>query len=143
VIWENERALPRVLRPRQAIPAPPLSMYTPAMLNAVDLEEHAYIDAPMAMLTKCAGRRAARADIMRYSNNEVVIDVDTDGDAWIVLNDIFLDWWHAELPEGPIPIYRANGIFRAVCIPPGHHALRFRFEPYRYLLRKLGTTLGS
>ncbi len=28
-----------------------------------------------------------------------------------------------------VPIYRANGCFRAVCVPPGTHEVRFVYRP--------------
>ncbi len=133
VIWENEHALPRLLRPQQALPAPAPSAFTPNMLNAIDLERFAYIEAPSEVLTKCNTGRANGAEIASYSNNEVAIDVQSDRSAWIVLNDVYFEWWRAEISGEPMPIYRANGIFRAVCVPPGRNVVRFLFEPYRYL----------
>ena len=137
VVWENRNALPRVLRPRHAISAPAPSAYTAVMLDSVELQDTAYIEAPHDVLTTCAGGRADGAEIVRYLNNEVVIAVQTDRPAWIVLNDVFFDGWHAEITEGSLPIYRANGIFRAVCVPAGQHSLRFVFDPFRHWLRRL------
>ncbi len=137
VVWENRNALPRVLRPRYAIPAPPLSGYSAATLDAVDLGEYAYIEAPHDVLATCADGRANRAEIERYSNNEVIVVVQTDRPAWITLNDVFLDGWRAEIAGNSLPIYRANGIFRAVCVPAGQYSLQFVFEPFRHWSRKL------
>lgn len=143
VIWENGHALPRLLRPQQAIPAPAPSAFTPSMLNSLDLEHFAYIEAPGEALTGCAGGRVNRAEIARYSNNEVAIDVQTDRSAWLVLNDVYFEWWRAEISGEPMPIYRANGIFRTVCIPPGRHIVRFVFEPYRYLYDRFRVALAN
>jgi hypothetical protein len=141
VIWENEHALPRLLRPQRALPAPAPSAFTPEMLNALDLERFAYIEAPNEVLTRCNSGRASGAEIAGYSNNEVAIDVQTDRSAWIVLNDVYFDWWRAEISGESMPIYRANEIFRAVCVPPGRHLVRFLFEPYRYLLGRFRSAL--
>jgi len=142
VIWQNQNALPRVLRPRHAIPAPPLSAFSPATLDSIDLEEYAYVEAPTDVLAGCAGGRADAADIVRYSNNEVVVAVQADRAAWIVLNDVFFDAWRAESDRGAIPIYRANGIFRAVCVPPGQHAVRFEFHPFHRWWRRVWAPVG-
>lgn len=141
VVWMNPNALPRVLRPRHAIPAPQVQAIKPAMLDSIDLEDYAYVEAPVAVLAKCAGAKAGRADITRYSNNEIVIDVETDQAAWITLNDAFFDGWRAEISEEVVPIYRANGIFRAICVPPGRHSVRFVFEPYRHYFQTLRMTI--
>ena len=142
VVWQNQNALPRVLRPKHAIPAPPLSAFTPATLDSIDLEEYAYIEASDDTLTQCASGQADRGDIARYSNNEVIVAVRTDRLAWVTLNDVFFEGWRAEIDGRSIPIYRANGIFRAVCVPPGRHFVRFIFEPYRYLARRLWRAVG-
>ncbi len=143
VIWENSRALPRVLRPRQPIPGPPPALYMPAMLNGIDLEEYVHVEAPMEVLAKCGGDRATLAGITRYSNNAVVLEVQTSTAAWVVLNDIYLDGWRAEIAGESIPVYRANGLFRAVCVPPGHHSVQFVFAPYRRWLERVVEAFAS
>ena len=39
--------------------------------------------------------------------------------------------WKAYIDGEPVPIYRANGAFKAVAVPPGSHSLRFEFRPWR------------
>ena len=63
------------------------------MLNALDLERFAYIEAPNEVLSRRNSGRAGGAEIAGYSNNEVAIDVQTDRSAWIVLNDVYFDGW--------------------------------------------------
>jgi hypothetical protein len=137
VIWENRNALPRVLRPRHAISGPPGTAYAPAMLDSIDLQDKAYVEAPEDVLAKCSGGRAGRAEIVQYANNEVVVAVQTDRPAWITLNDVFLDGWRAEIAGNALPVYRANGIFRAVCVPAGQYSLVFIFQPFRYWVTTL------
>jgi hypothetical protein len=141
VVWQNQNALPRVLRPSRAIAAPPVSAFTPDTLDSIDLEDSAYVEATSSVLARCAGGRAERADIVRYSNNEVILAVEADHAAWIALNDVFFEGWRAEIDGESTGIYRANGIFRAVCVPPGRHAVRFVFEPYRHIAGKLWTAI--
>jgi hypothetical protein len=133
-VWQNPNAMSRVQRPRRAVAAPPLPEWTTSSLDAIDIRDEAYVDAPDSVLTDCGGGRAERAEIARESNNEVVLSVDTRTAAWIVLSDVYFRGWRAEVSGVPAPIYRANGIFRAVCVPQGTHVVRFTFEPFRRLV---------
>ena len=69
-----------------------------------------------------------------YSNNEVSLRVRTEQYAWVVLNDVYFPWWRADVAGQPAAIRRANGLFRAVCVPPGDLILRFSFRPFLALL---------
>jgi hypothetical protein len=37
--------------------------------------------------------------------------------------------WRAWVDGHETPVYRANGLFRAVALPPGEHEVEFRYEP--------------
>ncbi|GLQ49057.1 hypothetical protein ACFFJT_02455 [Dyella flava] len=49
---------------------------------------------------------------------------------WLVVSELDFPGWKAELEGKPLPIHRANGMFRAVCVPGGKHRLRFSFHPW-------------
>ena len=49
----------------------------------------------------------------------------------MLLNDIWHPWWDAEIDGTSVPILRADVLFRAVEVPPGHHRVRFVFQPFR------------
>ncbi len=135
-VWENPAALPRVLRLATALPLTNPTSLTPQMLNAVDLSDTAYLEAPAEELLRCGKSRAEFAAVETYSNNEVTLRVRTSGDAWVVLNDMHFAWWHASVSGTPTPIRRANGLFRAVCVPRGEHVVRFRFAPYTAIVER-------
>ena len=75
-----------------------------------------------------------------YKINEVTITVDTPIPAFLVLGDSYSDGWLAfmrpyeagpdpQLQEQALHIYRADGNFRAVEVPPGRHVVRFKYSP--------------
>lgn len=67
--------------------------------------------------------------IRGYRRNAIVIDVETDRRAMLVLHDIYYPGWEAYLDGEPRRILRANLLFRGVEVPPGRHRIRFEFKP--------------
>jgi hypothetical protein len=49
---------------------------------------------------------------------------------WLVLSDLDFPGWRATANGVELPIHRANGLFRAVCVPAGEQAIRFQFHPW-------------
>ncbi|MBC7265173.1 MAG: oligosaccharide flippase family protein [Chloroflexi bacterium] len=81
-------------------------------------------------------------NIERYGINEVMIQATLPVTGFVVLSDsYFASWptfhtWKAyDLPAGArdeqeLTIYRANGNFRAVALPPGAHTIHFKYTPF-------------
>jgi hypothetical protein len=61
------------------------------------------------------------------------IDLQTRSTAagWVVAGELDYPGWEAELDGEPLHIHRANGMFRAVCVPAGEHRLSFVFRPWQ------------
>jgi hypothetical protein len=55
--------------------------------------------------------------------------VETRGGGWLVLADAFYPGWRAFVDGRPAPLYRADGVLRAVPLGPGAHRVEFRYEP--------------
>ena len=71
----------------------------------------------------------AASRIASYRNTEVVVEADSPGGGWVVLNDLWHPWWFADIDGKAAEILRANVLFRAVAVPPGSHVVRFTFRP--------------
>ncbi|MDJ1159379.1 YfhO family protein [Chelatococcus sp. SYSU_G07232] len=67
--------------------------------------------------------------IRGYRRNAVVIDVETDRRAMLVLHDIYYPGWEAVVDGESRPIRRVNLLFRGVEVPPGRHRVHFTFRP--------------
>lgn len=125
--------LPRVLNPTAAVihstPLPPSQEYT-----RTDFRTRMWLAAPMAPVD-CAVQGAGVAVVQRvtYSANLVEIDYRADRPAWLVFNEIHAPGWTARVDGRPVPLLRANALFRGACVPGGRHRLAFRFDPLRLI----------
>ena len=70
------------------------------------------------------------ASIAFESNNEqrVVAGVGPGG-GYLTVTDTFDPWWVVTVDGQPADLLRANGLFRAVHLPPGRHEVRFVYRP--------------
>lgn len=80
--------------------------------------------------------------VTHYGTNEVAIEVDMPSAGYLMLADTYFPGWKAyrrapgddAKQEEELPIYRANGNFRAVPLGPGEHTVRFKYTPMSFKL---------
>ena len=136
-VYENARALPRVLFATTALAADfdailatgqwPIAEEAFASTVLVD-------SAPLAAPT----RRPGAVRIASYRHTEVTVEATSPDGGYVVLNDIWQPWWTAEVDGRPAKLLRANVLFRAVMVPPGRHTVRFVFRPVAGALAEAG-----
>lgn len=135
-IYENPRALPRVLVVEQASAVSFADLIRHGRWPAFDPARTVLFDADASLpVDRAGGKRpsgteAAAAAINRYENTVIEVDVTAPGDRWLVLNDVWHPWWRASVDGVAVPIRRANVMFRAVRVPAGRHHVRFAFHPF-------------
>ena len=84
----------------------------------------------------------ASVAVTRYQDTAVDLDVDSDTAGVVVLHDIYYPGWRVRVDGEERPLLRANVLFRGVEVPPGHHKVRFTFEPLSLAnLAAAGTSL--
>jgi hypothetical protein len=84
----------------------------------------------------------ASVSLLKYEDNAVELEVDTDKAGVVVLHDLFYPGWRVRVDEQEKPVLRANILFRGVEVPAGHHKVRFSFEPLSLAnLAAAGTSL--
>lgn len=72
---------------------------------------------------------AGRARIVRYTDNAVVLDVDTPAPGVVVLHDVDYPGWTVRVDGVARPLLRADLLFRGVEVAAGHHTVEFAFHP--------------
>jgi hypothetical protein len=71
-----------------------------------------------------------RVRIVNYGNDRVDVVAGNDHPRLMVLADVLTEGWKAYLDGREVPIHFANYAFRGVSLPPGHHEVSFRFQPF-------------
>jgi uncharacterized membrane protein YfhO len=71
------------------------------------------------------------ATITHYGQNEVDFTCQTDRRGIFFFSDPYYPGWKAWVDGQEKPIFRADGVFRAVIIDgPGNHQIRMSFQPF-------------
>jgi len=139
-IYENPGAVDRVRFATQARAADFGQMLRDGQWPAVELSSTVLLEhAP----TQPSPRRRGQVSLVSYQNTEVMLTVDSPDGGWAVLNDVWQPWWYVDLDGKPAELLRANVLFRAVAVPPGHHEVRFTFRPLQGGWAELRQKLAS
>ena len=131
-IYENLACLPRpfLVGAYEHIPQPREAL---ARLLSGDLNPHhaVILDTPPELAP--AADSTARATVVSYAMNDIVVQTETRAPQLLVLSDNYYPvGWSAYLDGLPVPSYRANYCFRAVSVPPGAHRIHFRMRSPGY-----------
>lgn len=137
-VWRNSRAYPRLLTPTHAIPlavgeTPPLAAFA-----ATDFHDTLWLTprdesdrlASEASSPICSGAGRLQIVDTEATPTRLAIRTRVPDPSWLVLGDLDFPGWRADADGTALPIHRANGLFRAVCVPAGSHTVRFAFHPW-------------
>jgi hypothetical protein len=131
-IYRSERALPRtflVWKARRCVDD--ASGLRLIWADMVDFREEVLIaacDAPAVG----PRRGVSSVQMVEYGAERVVIRAVTDSPAYLVLTDTWFPGWRARVNGMDQTVWRANHAFRAVWLPPGAHAVEFRYRPLSF-----------
>ena len=139
-IYENPRALPRVMLVANAIPANQDQILTSGEWpDHFDPQSQVVLSPEDAEKVPSGG--IGNASLKDCDSQKVVVDVNAPYGGVLVLNDVWHPWWRATVDGQEQPIMRANVIFRAVAVPPGQHKVSFVFTPIEGALDELKSRL--
>ncbi len=80
-----------------------------------------------------------KVEIVKYSPNEVMLEVATNTPKFLILSDQYYPGWKAYIDAKETRIYRADLVLRAVYLEnPGVHVVRFLFVPFSF---RIGATI--
>jgi len=133
-IYENTRALPRVMFARRAVAWDLDQLIQSGAWPDYDLTQTVLIDDPNPAITNLGNGSElllpGQARIISVTNTATEIEVSSPQGGWVVLNDVWHPRWEVEIGgEYAGVALRVNGIFRAAKVPPGKVVVRFVFRP--------------
>lgn len=96
-----------------------------SLRDGVPLLIHA--EAPPSFLSKLDGSESVA--ILEHHATELSLAVSSPGEAWLVLADAWHPGWQATVNGAPVPVLRANLVFRALPVPAGDSVVHMVFAP--------------
>jgi hypothetical protein len=76
----------------------------------------------------CPGGGSGDVGITRETANTLIARTEGEG-GLAVFSERFSPGWRATLDGQRVPIVRANGLLRGVCVPAGDHTVAFNYKP--------------
>jgi Bacterial membrane protein YfhO len=141
-LYENPRALPRAM----VLTDWRLADFAELMRTGwpdVDPGRTVLLERPPPALPAPASANPGSARIVAYENTEVIVDTETPAGGVLLLTDVWHPWWRAEVDGEDVPILKADVLFRAVPLTPGHHRVRFTFHPLAGAFEELAARLRA
>lgn len=136
IVYENSEALPRayVVGRAEVVPDPETILWR-LETGQVDPREVVLLEEepPKEFRPGGEGGDAVTPDVVSYTASRVIVQVEVEEAAILVLSDMYYPGWEASVDGQPAKTYRANYLFRAVLLPPGEHVVEFAFRPHPYL----------
>ena len=136
-VYENKEALPRayVVGEAKIVPQSEDVLETLAS-EEFDARGMVILEEPAPVLSAQSRATFERSTVTYRSMlpENVVLEVRTEGDGFLVLTDQYFPGWKAYIDGKPTKIYRANYLFRAVALPAGQHEIVFRYHPWNFRL---------
>jgi len=115
-VYENERALPRFWTVGRVRADKSVRGLQPA--------EEAIVEGDTPLPTV-----AGKVKVVRYSMNEVEMEVESSAATYLVSSEVHYPGWQAWLNAEPRRLLYTNGAFRGMLVPAGRHRVAWRFEP--------------
>lgn len=106
---------------------PSLDIFQSVVLNesALTAEQREQV----AEMNRQPPERVNAASIRSYASQDVQIEASLDRSGILVLNDTSYPGWTVDIDGRSADWIDANYLFRGVLLPPGKHAVRFRYRP--------------
>jgi hypothetical protein len=153
-LYENVDVTPRAFLVDDVTAAPADDAAAVRLLAGLDLTREALVDVSAGALPAispgglAAGGTAGpagltrRAQIVRYSPQELEIQTEADAASLLVVTDSYYPGWRASVDGRPATILRTNVLFRGVPVPAGAHRVRLWFDPLSVRFGLALSTIG-
>jgi hypothetical protein len=102
---------------------------------AVDLIATGAVDPAAELLVEAEGADEpapgfeASVRVVASRADALIVETQANQPGWLTVTGSFAPGWRARIDGVSAPIVRANGVFRAVRVPAGRHAVDLRYRP--------------
>jgi hypothetical protein len=130
-LHENGDALPRAFLVGEARPIPDRAERLAALADpGFRPDLWAYSEGSIPGLGPAGSSDSpGEARLTMHEDERVVVAVDAERPALLVLSDAWYPGWHARVDGDERTIHRINHVFRGVVVQPGDREVEFRYEP--------------
>lgn len=137
-VYENPGAMPRAFLvnkfrttesldlAQSIVSEPSFNLTTTVTLNGP------LLDAETAALNGSITFDNSSAQIVSYEPNRVLIDVNAQHPALLILTDVYYPGWNSRIDGKPEQLFQADGLVRAVFVPAGNHKVEFTYLPLSF-----------
>jgi hypothetical protein len=142
-VWQNPDVLPRIIaatsvyvepeldRAIDTGPMAPVDYRSTVVLAHLPVTLSGFESRPRVVMP-LSGQGEPSVRMVKYRNTEVSIDVESNRDFILELNDPYYFGWHVYVDGQERELLQANYLFRAVHIKSGEQHVTFRFEPFSW-----------
>jgi hypothetical protein len=147
-IFENRRAFPRYFLVGGTVTARDVSEAArkintreadPALVAVVPESEARLLGEPGS---PASSEQLGRVELLAWSPNEFRLRTSAARSAILVVTETYWPDWRVTVDGEARPLVRADGIFRAVAVPPGVHQVRMYIVPRRLYLGAAASLAG-
>jgi hypothetical protein len=134
-LFENLRALPRAL----VVPAGGVEVVTDpraalGRLASADFDPTRMVlcDRPPQWTRSPTAGEPGAVEGLEIATHDIRLTVTARGPSVLVLSDSHYPGWKAWVDGRPTPVLRVNHALKGVAVEDGRHAVRLRFDPWRF-----------
>jgi hypothetical protein len=128
-VYENRGVLPRAFVVPEAAPLPDRPDVL-AALKTTDFRRRVLLEGYTPLGEKPTSEVSFRPAALReYKPNQITLELDGGAPGYLVLTDIWFPGWTCTVDDQPVPVYRANFLFRAIELPAAARRVVFTFAP--------------
>jgi len=136
-VFENSQAFPRVFLVYEYQVVPDRREALKVIRSSdFDLRHCVVLDSPLdsSFIQSSMEDGEQSATIVGYEMNRVSVLTKTSRSAILVLTDVYYPGWQAYVDGKSTRLFCADGIVRAVAVPPGQHKVIFSYEPRSFVI---------